>query len=162
MPTEEVFSIPEKTGVNGTIVSDRCMPTKNSVIEKPHFTVKDGKIVNFGAESGEDILKAIIESDKNGRFFGEVAIVPYDTPISRQGITYYNTLFDENAGCHTAIGNAYSKCIEGGLQMSDEELDAAGINVCSFHEDCIFGTSDMKIVGKTYEGEDITIFEHGA
>ena len=162
MPTEEVFCVPEKTGVNGTIVSKKAMPTKTGVIVNPRFTIKDGKIVDFDADEGKDLLSDIINSDTNGRFLGEVAIVPYDTPISRQGITYYNILFDENSGCHTAIGNAYSKCIEGGLQMSDEELAAEGLNICSFHEDCIFGSPEMKIVGTTENGEDVTIFENGA
>ena len=161
MPTEEVFCVPEKHGVNGKIVSSKPMLSKSGLIINPKFTIKDGKIIDYSATEGKDTLDAIIESDKNGRFLGEVAIVPYDTPISRQGITYIHTLFDENAGCHTAVGNAYSKCIEGGLQMTPEELEAAGLNVCKFHEDCIFGTKETKIDGTTYEGEKITIFEHG-
>ena len=162
MPTEEVFSVPEKYGVNGKIVSEKPLLTKNGIILKPQFEVKDGKIVKFTAEKGQEIMEALINSDKNGAYLGEVAIVPYDTPISRQGITYIHTLFDENAGCHTAVGNAYSKCIEGGLQMTPEELEAAGLNVCKFHEDCVFGTKETKIVGTTEDGEEITIFEHGA
>ena len=162
MPTEEVFCVPTKFGVNGKVVSSTPMLTKSGLVLNPEFTLKDGKIIDYKAKEGKEILDAIIESDENGRFLGEVAIVPYDTPISRQGIIYYNTLFDENAGCHTAVGNAYSKCLEGGLQMSPEELEASGLNICKFHEDCIFGTKETKIVGTTYEGEDVTIFEHGA
>lgn len=162
IPTEEVFCIPEKNGVNGKIVCDKSFVTKIGVIEKPSFVLKDGKIIEFSAESGEELFKALMDSDPNGRFLGEVALVPYDTPISLQHLTYYNPLYDENSGCHTAIGNAYSKCLKGGLQMTPEELEANNLNVCNFHEDCVFGTAGTNIVGTTYDGKNIQIFENGA
>ena len=161
MPSEEIFCVPEKYGVNGKIVSNRTMVTKGGVIESPSFTIKDGKIIEYDAKFGRELLGAIMDSDENGRYLGEISIVPNNSPISMQGITYYNILFDENAGCHAAIGNGYPKCLKGGLQMSTEEIKKEGINICSFHEDCVFGTADTKIVGTTYDGEEITIFENG-
>lgn len=162
IPTEEVFTIPLKTGVNGKIVSSRTMVAKSGEVEALSLELKDGKIVDFSADKGYDLIKTIMDSHPNGYFMGEVAIVPYDTPISRSGNTYYTTLIDENSGCHTAIGNSYSKCIEGGLQMTNEQLEAEGLNICSFHEDVVFGTAETKIVGTTYDGQEITIFEHGS
>lgn len=137
------------------------MVTKGGLIESPSLTIKDGKVIDFDAKSGKELLGAILDSDHNGRYLGEIAIVPDDSVISQQNITYYNILFDENSGCHTAIGSAYAKCVEGGMDMNDEELEKAGINVACFHEDCVFGTADTKIVGTTYDGEEITIFENG-
>ena len=122
MPTEEVFTLPKKTGVNGMVVSSKPLNYNGNLIEKFSLTFKDGKIVDFKAEKGYDILKSIIETDEGSYYLGEVALVPYDSPISNSNILFYNTLFDENASCHLAIGKAYPVCIKNGENLSDEEL----------------------------------------
>lgn len=161
MPTEEVFCVPKKFGVNGTVVCSRILVTKLGDVENLRMEVKDGKIVDYSADSGEEIIKTMTEADENFAYLGEIAIVPSDSPLCRHNLTYYHGVLDENCGCHTAIGNAYSKCIEGGLQMSSQQLEDAGLNVCKFHEDCIFGTEDINIVGVTYGGKEIPILKDG-
>ena len=162
MPTEEIFCIPEKTSVNGTIVASRPMICKSGIVRDARFELKDGEIIKFSATKGEDVLQNIMDNNENGHYLGEIAIVPYDTSISKSGLTFYNNMFDENAGCHIAVGNAYSKCLVGGLKMTSEELEAEGINVCAFHDDCVFGTPDTIIIGVTEAGEEILFFENGA
>ena len=162
IPTEETFTIPAKYGVNGKVVASKPMICKSGPVSGAKFELKDGKIVKFEADEGEDRLKHIMSSDENGLYLGEFAIVPYDTPISKSGLTYFNNLVDENSGCHMAVGNAYAKCLEGGVKMTDDELIHEGINVCSFHEDFIFGTLDTRIVGYTSDGQEILIFDKGA
>ena len=162
MPTEEIFCIPDKNSVNGKIVASRPMIAKSGEINDAVYELKDGEIINFHASKGEEMLKDVMNSHENGHFLGEIAIVPYDSGISKSGLTFYNNMCDENAGCHIAVGNAYSKCLEGGLQMTEEELISEGANVCSFHEDCVFGTKDTTIIGVKETGEEIKFFEHGA
>lgn len=162
MPTEEIFCIPEKTAVNGKIVASRPMIAKSGEINDAVYEIKDGEIINFSASKGEEMLKAVMDSHENGHFLGEIAIVPYNTGISQSGLTFYNNICDENAGCHIAVGNAYLKCLDGGLQMNKDELISEGANVCSFHEDCVFGTKDTTIIGVKETGEEIKFFEHGA
>lgn len=161
MPTEEMFTIPSKLGVNGTIVGSRPMICKAGAIYDVKFEVKDGEIQNFEAGQGKETLENIINSDPNGRYLGEIAIVSSDTAIFKSGMSFFNNMIDENAGCHMAVGNAYSKCIVGGLKMTNEELEAEGINICSFHEDFVFGTADTKIVGYTKDGEEVVILDNG-
>ncbi|MBQ8852080.1 MAG: aminopeptidase, partial [Oscillibacter sp.] len=126
IPTEELFTAPLKTGINGIVYSAMPLVNDGAIIDKFHFVVKDGKIVECHAEKGEEELKAAISVDEGASYFGEVALVPYDSPISNQKILFYNTLFDENAACHLAFGEAYP-CIEGGKAMTKEELKARGL-----------------------------------
>ena len=112
MPTEEVFTLPEKTGVNGKVVSSMPLNYNGQLIEDFSLTFKEGKIVNFDAVKGYETLKKLIETDEGAAYLGEVALVPYDSPISKFDILFYNTLFDENASCHLAIGKAYPVCLE--------------------------------------------------
>ena len=161
MPTEEIFCVPAKKRINGTIVASRPLVSKSGTVYDTKFEVKDGQIVDFSASKGKDSLQYLMDNNENGRYLGEIAIVPYDTGISKTGLTYFNSLVDENAGCHMAIGNAYAKCIEGGMKMSPEELDAAGLNVCVFHIDFVFGTPETKIVGYKQNGEELLIMDKG-
>ena len=131
-----------------------------NVIDKFHFVVKDGKIVEAHARQGEETLRAAISVDEGASCFGEVALVPYDSPISAQGLLFYNTLFDENAACHIAFGEAYP-CLEGGQQMSKDELKARGLNDSITHVDFMIGTPDLSIVGTTRDGEEVPIFIDG-
>ncbi|MDY3281909.1 MAG: aminopeptidase [Dysosmobacter sp.] len=160
IPTEELFTSPLRTGVNGVVYASMPLVNDGNIIEKFHFVVKDGKIVEAHAQQGEEFLKAAISVDEGASYFGEVALVPYDSPISNQKILYYNTLFDENAACHIAFGEAYP-CLKGGQQMSKEELKARGLNDSITHVDFMIGTADLSIVGTTHDGRQVPVFVNG-
>lgn len=160
MPTEEIFSAPLKTGVNGVVYAAMPLVEDGNVIRDFHLVFKDGKIVEVHAKEGEEVLKNSIAVDEGAAYLGEVALIPYDSPISNQKILYYETLFDENASCHLAYGAAYP-CIAGGNDMSDEELKDHGLNVSSQHTDFMIGTSDLSIVGTTHDGKEIEVFKNG-
>ncbi len=160
MPTEEIFTAPLKTGVDGVVYAALPLVEDGNLIKDFHMVVKEGKIVEIHAEEGEEILKNSISVDEGASYFGEVALIPYDSPISNQRILYYETLFDENASCHLAFGAAYP-CIEGGADMSEEELAAHGLNVSRQHTDFMIGTPDLSIVGTTHDGQEIPIFKNG-
>lgn len=160
IPTEELFTSPLKTGVNGVVYASLPLVHDGNIIDGFHFVVKDGKIVEARARQGEETLQAAIAVDEGASYFGEVALVPYDSPISNQKILFYNTLFDENAACHIAFGEAYP-CLEGGQKMSKEELKARGLNDSITHVDFMVGTPDLRIVGTTHDGREIPVFENG-
>ncbi|MGP7818308.1 aminopeptidase [Niallia sp. 01092] len=161
MPTEEVFTVPYKTGVNGTVSSTKPLSYGGNIID--HFTVtfKDGRIVDVKAKEGEEILRQLVETDEGSHYLGEVALVPHRSPISQSNILYYNTLFDENASNHLAIGSAYAFCIEGGKQMSSEELAEHGLNESITHVDFMIGSNQMDIDGITADGSIEPIFRNG-
>ncbi|WP_442597958.1 aminopeptidase [Neobacillus sp. D3-1R] len=161
MPTEELFTVPKKTGVNGKVVSSMPLNHNGSLIENFSLEFKDGKVVHFQAEKGYETLKNIIETDEGSSYLGELALVPYDSPISNLNILFYNTLYDENASCHLAIGKAYPVCVKNGDKMNKEELEAAGVNDSLTHVDFMFGTEDLNITGKTTDGEEVAIFRDG-
>ena len=161
MPTEEIFTAPLRTGINGVVYAAMPLVHNGNIIEDFHFVVKDGRIVEAHAEKGEEILKAAIAEDEGASYFGEVALVPYDSPISNQKLLFYNTLFDENAACHLAFGEAYPECVEGGEAMSKEELKAAGLNDSITHVDFMIGTSDLSIIGTTGDGREVPVFVDG-
>ncbi len=161
MPTEEVFTAPLRNGVDGVVCSSMPLVHNGVVIDKIRFQVKEGKIVEASAQTGEDALKAAITLDEGASYFGEVALVPYDSPISRQKLLYYNTLFDENASCHLAFGEAYPECLRGGAEMSKEERKARGLNDSITHVDFMVGTADLSITGKTRDGREVPVFVDG-
>ena len=161
IPTEEVFTSPLKTGVNGVVYSALPLSHNGTIIDKFHFVVKDGKIVEVHAEQGEEALKAAVTVDEGASYFGEVALVPYDSPISNQKILFYNTLFDENAACHIAFGAGYPTNIRGGSAMTRDDLMKKGLNNSAIHEDVMIGAADTHVTGITKRGEEVTIFENG-
>ena len=161
IPTEEVFTLPHKYGVNGTVSSTKPLNYGGSLIDEFSLTFKDGKVVEYKAEVGENILKGLLNSDDAASYLGEVALVPHDSPISNSGVLFYNTLFDENASCHLALGSAYPFCLEGGKEMNDEELAQAGLNNSITHEDFMIGNAEMNIYGVTEEGQEEAIFING-
>ena len=161
MPTEEIFTAPLRDGVDGVVYAAMPLVHNGNVIEGIRFTVRDGKIVEAHADRGEEILRTAISVDEGASRFGEAALVPYDSPIRNQEILFYDTLFDENAACHLAFGDAYPECIRGGADMSPEELAAAGLNHSDTHVDFMIGTADLSIVGTTAEGEQIEVFRDG-
>jgi aminopeptidase len=161
MPTEEVFTVPQKDGVNGVVASTKPLNYSGNVIDNFSLTFENGKIVDFSAEVGQEMLKRLIETDEGSHFLGEVALVPHDSPISNSNTIFYNTLFDENASSHLAIGNAYSFNLEGGKTMSKEELQANGANSSITHEDFMIGSSEMNIDGITKDGNREPLFRNG-
>ena len=161
MPTEEIFTAPLKTGTDGVVCASMPLVSSGNIIRGIRFVVKEGRIVEYSADSGEEFLKSELEVDEGARYFGEVALVPYDSPIRNQEILFYDTLFDENAACHIAFGEAYPECVKGGEEMSEEELAAAGLNKSDTHVDFMIGTADLSIVGTTADGEEIEIFRGG-
>ncbi|MGL4403781.1 MAG: aminopeptidase [Fusobacteriaceae bacterium] len=161
MPTEEIFTLPKKNGVEGTVVSSKPLVYNGNIIDKFKIKFQKGRIVEFYAEKGIETLKGLIDTDEGSKYLGEVALVPYDSPISNSGITFLNTLYDENASCHLAIGEAYSSCLEGGTAMEEKEKDIAGVNTSLNHVDFMIGTEDLEILGETVSGDKIQIFKEG-
>lgn len=161
MPTEEVFTLPNKTGVNGKVFSSMPLNFNGNLIEQFSLTFKDGKIVDYSAKKGYETLKTIIETDEGSHFLGEVALVPYDSPISNSKILFYNTLFDENASCHLALGKAYPVCLKNSETLNQEDLTKLGVNESLVHVDFMIGTSDLDILGRTSDGKEIQIFKNG-
>lgn len=161
IPTEETFTMPHNQKINGTVVSTKPLNVRGKVIPSFKLTFKDGKVIDFEATEEYDTLKTLLETDEGSKSLGEVALVSYDSPISNLNILFYNTLFDENASCHLALGNAYSMNIKGGTKMTEEELKKYGYNVSNIHVDFMFGSRDMEIVGTTYDGRQIPIFRKG-
>ncbi len=161
MPTEEVYSMPKRDGVNGTVAASKPLNYNGNLIENFKLVFKDGKVVDYTAEKGAEILKGLLETDEGASYLGEVALVPFDSPISQSGILFYNTLFDENASCHLALGKAYPTCIAGGEKMDSVTLLQHGVNNSLVHEDFMIGTRDLEIIGTTADGREIKIFEQG-
>ena len=161
MPTEEVFSVPLKTGVNGTVASTKPLSYGGNIIDNFSVTFKDGRIVEVKAEQGEEILKHLVETDEGSHYLGEVALVPYNSPISQSNVLFYNTLFDENASNHLAIGSAYAFCLEGGKEMNPEQLAANGLNESLTHVDFMVGSDKMDIDGIKADGTSEPVFRNG-
>lgn len=161
MPTEEIFSMPHKFKVNGVVHSTKPLVYGGNVINNFSLTFKDGRIVEYTAEEGLDTLGKLIETDEGSHYLGEVALVPFKSPISDTNIVFFNTLFDENASCHFAIGSAYKTCIKDGDKIKDEDMDKHGVNDSLTHVDFMIGSNDMNITGITHDGTKIQIFENG-
>lgn len=161
MPTEEIFTSPDFHQVNGTVYSSMPLHYQGHIVDQFYMTFKDGRIIDYGAQQGADVLKSIIETDEGSHYLGEVAFVPYDSPIRRMNLVFYNTLFDENASCHLAIGKGFGECIKDGLQMSKEELYQQGINDSLTHVDFMIGTKDLSIEAILENGEKFVIFKDG-
>lgn len=161
MPTEEVFTMPLKTGVNGVVYSTKPLNYGGKLIDEFKLTFKDGKVVDFEAKVGQETLADLLDIDEGAKHLGEVALVPFNSPISNSNIIFMNTLFDENASCHFAFGKAYPTNIVGGEKMTDEELEAHGVNNSLTHVDFMIGSKDMNILGETKEGEKIQVFQNG-
>jgi aminopeptidase len=149
MPTEEVFTMPDRNGVNGRVVASKPLNYSGQLIENFELTFKDGKVVSYKAEKGEEALRSLVELDEGSCRLGEVALVPYQSPISLSGILFYNTLFDENASCHLALGRAYPMNLKDGNDMSREQLLEKGANNSLAHVDFMVRTKDLDIVVMT-------------
>ena len=160
MPSYEIFSSPNYLKTNGIVYSSRPLVYGGGVVEDFHIEFKDGKVINYDAKKGKEILKEIIESDSNSCYLGEVALVNNDSPISNTNLVFGTTLFDENASCHLALGDGFSDSIKNGLNMTKKELLENGINQSKNHVDFMIGTDDLEIEAETKDGI-ILIFKKG-
>ena len=161
IPTEEVFTMPKKEGVNGTVSSTKPLSHSGALIENFSFTFENGKVVDFTAEKGYDTLKHLLDTDEGARYLGEVALVPHNSPISTSNLTFFNTLFDENASVHLAIGSSYAFNLEGGKVMTKDELAANGANQSLTHVDFMIGCAEMNIDAIAKDGTRTPIFRNG-
>ncbi|MGM0123789.1 aminopeptidase PepS [Enterococcus sp. AZ194] len=161
MPTEEVFTAPDSRRVDGYISSTKPLSYAGTTISGMKFTFKDGRVVDFSAEQGEEVLAKLLDIDEGAKHLGEVALVPDPSPISQSGIIFYNTLFDENASNHLAFGSAYAFNLQNGTSMSEEELAEAGLNRSQTHVDFMVGSDKMNIDGIREDGSRVPVFRNG-
>lgn len=161
LPTEEVYTAPHRERTEGTVYSSMPLNFNGNLIDQFYLTFEKGRVVDFGAKQGEEVLRSILEMDEGAKYLGECALVPYDSPISNLRILFYNTLYDENASCHLAVGSGISEAIEGGMSKSREELLQVGINDSLTHVDFMFGTADLSITGIRPDGTRVPVFQNG-
>lgn len=161
MPTEEVFSSPDRGRIDGRVYSSKPLYYHEHLIENFWLEFKNGKIVDYDALVGKELLKGIIETDEGSHYLGEVALVDYDSPISRTNLLFKETLYDENASCHLAIGESFPECIKGGLSKSKDELMRLGLNMSHEHVDFFVGTNDLEIKAVLQNGCETVIMKDG-
>ena len=161
MPTEEVFTSPDRLRVNGKVYSSKVLIHNNKVINNFWLEFRDGKVIDYDALCGKEVLKGIMDTDEGASFLGEVALVDFDSPISKSGVVFKNTLYDENASCHLALGASFAECIKGGLEKNNDELLKMGLNYSHTHVDFFIGTSDLKITAYLQNGDKKVIMENG-
>ncbi|SET99081.1 aminopeptidase [Salinibacillus kushneri] len=162
IPSEEVFTMPHKYGVNGTVSNTKPLNYGGNLIDDFSITFKEGKVVDFTAEEGYETLKHLLDTDDGAKRLGEVALVPDESPISQSGLIFYNTLYDENASCHLAFGKAYPTNIKGGSQMDDDALDKNGVNNSLVHVDFMMGSNKLDVYGVTKDGRQEPILNQGS
>lgn len=161
IPSEECFISPKRGEAEGIVYSTKPLIWDSQTIDRFWIRFAEGKAVECGAEVGEDLLKKLIAMDDGAAYLGECALVPWESPINRTGILFYNTLFDENACCHLALGKGFSDTIEGCHEKNLDEIHALGVNESIIHEDFMIGTEDLSIDGVTESGETVAIFRSG-
>ena len=161
MPTEECFTTPHKDRVNGFVTASKPLSHQGTLIENIRCKFVDGKIVEASATAGEAALNKLISTDEGARKLGEVALVPHNSPIAQSGILFWNTLFDENAASHIALGQAYSTCLIGGEKMSNDELAALGANESLIHVDWMIGGPTMNVDGLAADGTAEPLLRNG-
>ena len=160
LPTEEVFTAPRKNDVNGVVKSAMPLSYNGNIVDEFSLTFKDGKVVDFSANKGYETLKQLIETDEGTHYLGEIALIGKNSPIAKSGILFYNTLFDENASCHLALGKGYPTTVKGGESLTDEQLLALGVNDSVEHVDFMIGTNDLSVFG-VKDGKKEPIFVDG-
>ncbi len=161
IPSEEVFTSPMKGNAEGIVYATRPLSYRGELIENFSVRFEGGKAVEVHAEKGEDLLKQMISMDENAAYLGECALVPFDSPIRNSEITFYNTLFDENACCHLAFGRGFENCIKDFDKYTLEECRQKGINDSLIHVDFMIGSEDLNITAHTRDGKDVAIFKDG-
>ena len=161
IPTEEIFTMPHAYKVNGVVKATKPLIELGNTIENFSFTLKDGKIVDYTAEKGKDVLKTLLSIDEGASRLGEVALVPHDSPISNTNILFKDTLFDENASCHFAFGAAYSDTVENGEKLSAAEKKKIGMNESMTHVDFMVGGPELSVIGIDKNGKEVQILKNG-
>lgn len=161
MPTEEVFTSPDRTRADGVVHSVLPLVHNGSVVRDFWLRFESGRVVDYGAEQGRAVLQHILEADEGARHLGECALISKNTPIRQSGLLFYNTLYDENASCHLALGMGFPDCYEGGVELMKEELVARGVNESTQHVDFMIGADDLNVTGVTASGEEVPVFVHG-
>ncbi len=161
IPTEEVFTSPKAGAAEGIVYSSKPLSYMGQLIENFSLRFENGKVVEAKAEKGEALLQKMVSMDEGAGMLGECALIPYESPINQTGVLFYNTLFDENASCHFALGHGFNECLKGYENYTDEECKAHGINDSMIHVDFMIGTRDMSIVGVTKDGKRVQIFKDG-
>lgn len=161
IPTEENFTMPYKYGLNGKVVATKPLNYLSKIIDGFWFEFEKGKVINYGAEVGLDALENLLNTDEGSKYTGEIAIVPFDSPISKMNRILFNTLFDENASCHIALGQAYPMNIKDGTTQDKETLIKRGYNDSFSHVDFMFGSEDLSIIGIQEDGTEVVVFKDG-
>ena len=161
IPSEECFTSPKKGEAEGIVYSTKPLSYQGELIENFSIRFEKGKAVEVKAEKGEELLKQMISMDETAGYLGEVALIPYDSPINKTNILFFNTLYDENASCHLALGMGFTNCIKDYEKYTKEELNSMGINDSMIHVDFMIGSNDLDIVGETIDGKKIQIFKDG-
>ena len=161
MPTEEVFTSPMRGKAEGTVVATRPLSYQGQLIENFSVRFENGKAVEVHAEKNEELLRQMISMDEGAAYLGECSLVPYDSPIQNSGLTFYNTLFDENACCHLALGMGFVNCVRDFDKYTLEECREKGINDSMIHVDFMIGSADLDIDAKTRDGRTVAIFRNG-
>ena len=161
IPSEETFTTPKCGEAEGIVYSSLPLSYKGEVIDNFSLTFKGGKVVEVHAEKNEDLLRQMVTMDDGASMLGECALVPYDSPIRNSGITFYETLFDENAACHFALGEGFTNCVRDYDKYTREELHERGVNDSMIHVDFMIGTADLSVVGICADGRRVEIFKNG-
>lgn len=161
MPSEEVFTSPDKNTAEGIVYSTKPLSYNGEVIDGFSIEFKNGKAVKVNAKKNQSLLEEIIRMDETACMLGECALVPYNSPINNSGILFYNTLFDENAACHLALGCGFDECVEGHFDKTKQECKDMGINDSIIHVDFMIGSDDMNITGITRDGKRVPVFKNG-
>ncbi|MGD7046279.1 aminopeptidase [Jeotgalibacillus proteolyticus] len=161
LPTEEVYTVPHRLGVNGVVSNTKPLVYQGNIIDGFSLTFKEGKVVSIKTDQGLELLEKIVGMDDGSDYLGEIALVPHRSPISNSGILFFNTLFDENASNHFALGSCYPVCVKGGAHMNDLEREVHGLNDSVVHEDFMIGSADMEIDGIHFDGRVEPVFRKG-
>ncbi len=161
IPSEEIFISPKRGLAEGVVYSTRPLSYRGRLIENFRLEFKDGRVVSSHAEKGDDLLKTMLRMDEGASYLGECALIPFDSPINASNLLFYNTLFDENASCHLALGEGFSNTIKDYEKYTLDECRKMGVNESMIHEDFMIGTRDLSIAGRTAGGETVQIFKNG-
>ena len=161
IPTEEVFTSPIKGKAEGKVVATKPLCYNGELIENFYFVFREGKVVEAHAEKNDALLQQMLDMDENARYLGECALVPFESPINQTGVLFYNTLYDENASCHLALGRGFTDSVKDFEKKTKEDFDRIGINDSMIHEDFMICSRDLSVIGTTRDGRKVKIFENG-
>lgn len=161
IPSEEVFTSPKAGSIEGIVYSSKPLSYNGQVIDEFFVKFENGRVSEVGAKKNQKLLEEMVKIDEGAGMLGEVALVPYDSPIQNSGVLFYETLFDENAACHLALGNGFRELVPNNVNLTNEEIKAVGINDSVIHVDFMIGTKDLEIVATSFNGQKTVIFKNG-